>query len=166
MFYVKFNKDTGVIIGCINYDDPNSNLIEISKQQYLDFVEGKITFQDYIVKEFEGKYSVEKKPPVVQTAITYNNLYKLRTDNFDILVARNNDNLVIELTSLYLEKDGSLVKLYLTELNNPFNLLDTVTFSMDELIDNTCLNLKIPSSLPSQISIYTKKRISIGFVNE
>ena len=166
MFYVKFNKDTGAILGCINYNDSDANLIEISKQQYLDFVEGKITFQDYIVKEFKDKYSLEKKPPVVQTAITYNNLYKLRTDNFDILVTRNNDNLAVKLKSLYLEKDDSIVKLFLTELNNPFNLLDTVTFSMNDLVENTSLDLKIPSSLPSKISIYTKKRISIGFVNE
>ena len=42
MFYLKFDKNTGTILGCINFYDNASNLFEVSKQQYVDFVEGKV----------------------------------------------------------------------------------------------------------------------------
>lgn len=171
MFYIKFDIDTGNILGCINYVDTSANLLEITKEQYIDFVVGKLHFNNYKVIKFGDKYILEKKQENIVSELSYANLYKLQSynDEHDILVKKYKDQLIVELKNSLLKKErnnGSIVNLYLTELNNPISLIEILSFNINDLIEQKELNLKIYSDISTKISIYTKKRIMMGCVDE
>jgi len=171
MFYIKFDTDNGNILGCINYVDTSANLLQITKEQYIDFVVGKLHFNNYKVIKFNNKYILEKKQENTVSELSYANLYKLQSynDDHDILVKKYKNQLTVELKNLLLKKErnnSAIVNLYLTELNNPISLIQILSFNINDLIEQKKLNLEIYSDISTKISIYTKKRMMIGYTNE
>ena len=90
-------------------------------------------------------------------------------DDHDILVKKYKNQLTVELKNLLLKRErnnSAIVNLYLTELNNPISLIQILSFNINDLIEQKKLNLEIYSDISTKISIYTKKRMMMGYTNE
>lgn len=167
MFYLKFDKNTGTILGCINFYDNASNLFEVSKQQYVDFVEGKVNLHSFQIQKIQDVYCLVEKKAIDNFTVSYKSFVNVKNNaDSKILITKANNILKITLTTDELDITSNGIVFYVTEKNSPHNLLDTVTFSLDELLEKRCIEIKISDKINVPISIYTKKNLPMSFEND
>lgn len=169
MFYVKFNKESGQILGCINYQDNSFGLIEIDKQQYVDFMQGKLHLENFEIKVVNRKFEMHEKEKELYS-VSYDNLFRLQKIESDILIKRIDNKIHIILQNYCKELHSfKKIALYVTEINNPLKLIATINVDVNDLLANKQIEIKILNTLPETISIYTRylhKNISMSFTND
>lgn len=167
MFYLKFDKNTGTILGCINFYDNASDLLEVSKQQYVDFVEGKVNLHNFRIQKIHDVYCLVEKKAIDNFTVSYKSFVNVKNNaDSKIIITKANNILKITLTTDQLDITGNGIVFYVTEKNSPHNLLDTITFSLDELLEKRYIEIKISDKINVPISIYTKKNLPMSFEND
>lgn len=170
MFYLKFDKNTGTILGCINFYDNASDLLEVSKQQYVDFVEGKVNLHNFQIQKIHDVYCLVEKKAIDNFTVSYKSFVNVKNNaDSKIIITKANNILKITLKTDQLDIESitsSWIVFYVTEKNSPHNLLDTITFSLDELLEKRCIEIKISDKINVPISIYTKKNLPMSFEND
>lgn len=169
MFYLKFDKNTGTILGCINFYDNTLDLLEVSKQQYVDFVEGKVNLHSFQVQKIHDVYCLVEKKAIDNFTVSYKSFVNVKNNADSTIIITKVDNILkITLTD---QADiesvtSSWIVFYVTKKNSPHNLLDTITLSVNELLEKRCIEIKISDKINVPISIYTKKNLPMSFEND
>lgn len=166
MYYLVYDK-TGAVIGCTNLRDNSKNLLEISKMQYIDFIEGKSNFLNYQVQLTDSKPILQLRKVEKQSAVyKSSNLKEIIYDsNAEILVRVANNGIILFAKETD-AKDG-IINLYITKKDNPLRFIGIVEVDLAKLKTNQSKKIEIPSIAGQQISIYTtNSTIKFGLNNE
>jgi hypothetical protein len=168
VYYLVYNNTTGVVNGCINQKDETKNLLEITEQQYIDFIEGKNNFANYevqIVDEMPTLQArqVEDHPVVIYRSTSLEEITYVENPNIFVTVSGN----LISLSVNIEYKQDSQTLLYVTEKDNPLRFAGSIEIDLATLKNTKSKTFKIPSIVDKPISIYTaNKQIKFGLKNE
>lgn len=148
-FYAVFNIETGDISSITNVLPEDSNYTEIDKQMYIDFVQDKLDYGNFLVvadPKIKGKYQlVEKQKSNNQFDIEKSihqfeqaNDNEFELDTFYIIQdnANNEWRAKAKLQDQYVKflnqtKDFGYKRVYVTQANNPNILLDVLNIELE-----------------------------------
>lgn len=167
VYYLVYD-NIGNIKECVNQIDETKQLLEITEQQYINFIEGIHQISNYEVKIIDNTptliaKAIEKEPIVVYKTTQLKKVHNI--NNPDIELHFENKNLIAKLKKPL--TNISKINLYLTTKNNPIRFEEIIELDYKLLEIKKELSWQICYESSSQISIYTvSKNIVFGLKDE
>lgn len=167
VYYLVYD-NIGNIKECVNQIDETKQLLEITEQQYINFIEGIHQISNYEVKIIDNTptliaKAIEKGPIVVYKTTQLKKVHTI--DDPDIELHFENKNLIAKLKKPL--TNISKINLYLTTKNNPIRFEEIIELDYKLLEIKKELSWQICYESSSQISIYTvSKNIVFGLKDE
>ena len=165
MYFVEYDKESGVVIGCVNFEDKTKSLMSITEKQYIAFIEGTDTISNYQVRNGE---LTEVRQATLKVSSCYRTTQLTEIQNtqdpdIEINVAVDGIRLIAH-TNIAIT---GITNLYITLKNNPTRFEEQIQVDLEQLQKVKVLTFKIPSIVTQQISIYTtNNKIKFGLNNE
>lgn len=166
MYFIEYNKQTGEITGCINFEDKTKNLIPITEQKYIAFIEGADNLANYNIQNGKIKEKEQKVHLDVSPHYKTTQLIEIQSTNDPDIEIKVSGGCVRLFAHSNITISG-LTYLYITLKNNPIRFERQIQVDLEKLQRTRSLTFEIPSIIEQQISIYTaNNEIKFGLNNE
>lgn len=163
MYWLIFDKDSSKITGLQNYPPEDEFHIEVSEDEYVDFMQNPDKKENYIVK-----YDIAKKQYLIleyeQPKFNYDIkdvIYHVpKQIDADCIITRNiewrNWKLHIDTTQEVLLNPRQLCKFSITKANDPHLLIRTFDATVEQIAKGYTVHFEYDEE-ESDVSIYTHK---------
>lgn len=173
MYWCKYDKDTGTITGFSNTPVEDGHFFEITEQQYVDFREGTLNRDNFVVKfDIANKKHVlvpyEQEKPVFDVREIF--VEVLPNKDAQCIIHKQKDQYKIYLqntnTIPVLQHPNRLCKFSITRKDDPHLLLRTFDATVEQISNTHCVRFEDLEE-QDEVSIYTPKVFdSYGVVND
>lgn len=83
----------------VSWKKIGNNCFEISKDDAIDFLEGKAVFNDFCIFELNDKKTLQKKENVFDQSVKFWGLNTLNENNSDVVIVFDTDGLIVNISS-------------------------------------------------------------------
>ena len=170
MYWLVFDKDTSKIIGLQNFAPDDEFHLEVSEDQYVDFMQDPDKKENYIIKyDLEQKkyLLLEYEQPIINYDIKDIIYHIPKQSTGDCIIKRTDKwNVVVNVTEQMLLNPRQVCKFSVTKINDPHLLIRTFDATVEEITKGHIVQFKYPEEY-GDVSIYTPKIFNTyGFIDE
>jgi len=170
MYWLIFDKDTSKIVGLQNYTPESEYCLEVTEDQYVDFITNPDKKDNYIVK-----YDLSQKKYVMlayeQPKLTYDIkdvIYHIPKQSVgDCIIKRTTEwNILVNLKEQMLLDPRQMCTFSITKANDPHLLIRTFVATVEQITKGYTVQFDYEEE-SGDVSIYTPKIFdTYGFIDE